>query len=171
MISHSTTDFVNLQGKISNFPKENNTETVLKISVMGSEIKLLRREQPIVWKVWTCWREKISSLSPLQHVIKLLGESGSLWASNQCSWNSWCPVSLLPCYCYLLQNLRIETETKNSLRQLQKVSWERVVNSNTCKSTVEINGNSVSLYLQWSFANSSYTASSWRQWVVSLACH
>lgn len=40
MISHSTTDFVNLQGKISNFPKENNTETVLKISVMGSERKL-----------------------------------------------------------------------------------------------------------------------------------
>lgn len=39
MIPHSATELVKLQGKMSNPPKENKTENVLKISLMKSEIK------------------------------------------------------------------------------------------------------------------------------------
>lgn len=40
MLSYSATELVNLQGKISNRPKENKTNNIQKNSLMGSEIKL-----------------------------------------------------------------------------------------------------------------------------------
>lgn len=77
--------------------------------------------KPVYTRVYICWSGKNSSLSPLEHVVKLLKEYGRQWASNQCTGNNQCPVGLLQCYCYLLQNLRIKPETKNSQCQLQKV--------------------------------------------------
>lgn len=66
-------------------------------------------------KIWTCWRGENPSLSPLQNVLKLPGKCGRRLVFKQCTRNSWCPISLLPCYCYLLQTLRIETEKTNSV--------------------------------------------------------
>lgn len=124
MISHPATELVKLQGNMTYCPKENEMETLLKILRMqGSKINL-SQEGAHGKELWSFDHEancfvkslnllegKNTSLSPLQHVAKLLGECETWQASNQCLRNSCYLIGFLTGYCYLFQNLRLDIET------------------------------------------------------------
>lgn len=158
MISHSAIELVNLQGKISNRPKENKTDNVLKISLMRSEIKL--SEEGATYYVKSLNFVGGDKLIPLPTPTCKI--TGKIWETV--GFQPMHRKHMVPCWpspALLLFIAKCKDEDWDKKLSVPTPKSGRVVNWNTLK---------VSLYLQWSFANSSYTASSGQQCILSLAC-
>lgn len=80
------------QGKISNHPKENKTENVLKMSLMGSEIKFSEEGVTYCGKSLDLLEGEELIPLPTPTCGKITGRCGRQWASSQCMGNSWCAL-------------------------------------------------------------------------------